>query len=62
MSRKATQQGFAADVFLVNMPLACLFPAGHGFAEAAHPGYNELVADQAWELTLAFLREQATAR
>jgi carboxymethylenebutenolidase len=39
-----------------------LLPTGHGFAEAAHPGYNELVADQAWELTLAFLREQATAR
>ncbi len=39
-----------------------LLPTGHGFAEAAHPGYNELVADQAWELTLAFLREQASAR
>lgn len=38
-----------------------LLPTGHGFAESAHPGYNELVADQAWELTLAFLREQATA-
>lgn len=39
-----------------------LLPAGHGFAELAHPSYNELVADQAWELTLAFLREQAAAR
>lgn len=38
-----------------------LFPAGHGFAEAKHPGYDEDVAEQAWTTTIAFLRQAAAA-
>ena len=38
-----------------------LFPAGHGFAEATHPGYDEDVAEQAWTTTIAFLRKAVAA-
>ncbi len=39
-----------------------LFPAGHGFAEASHPGYDRDVAERAWSAAMAFLQEHATPR
>jgi dienelactone hydrolase/glyoxylase-like metal-dependent hydrolase (beta-lactamase superfamily II) len=33
-----------------------LVPAGHGFAEGAHPGYDAAASEKAWERVLSFLR------
>jgi carboxymethylenebutenolidase len=36
-------------------------PANHGFAEAAHPGYDPEVAERVWSRVIDFLEQRAAA-